>query len=104
MALSIPTTSLQWVTFPITADLDPTAWPIEVAVGPVEPDEPDTGWVAAEWDGAAVERCDRFEAVGRFLSGPGGDIEPDEGRVKLWARVTTPDETPVIEIGILVYT
>jgi hypothetical protein len=82
-----PASSVEYVSAPVTSDVDLSALPVEMAVsaGPLNPVEED--WQAAEWDGSDA----------RLLVGP---LEAGT-MYSVWVRVTSSPEVPVIYSGPL---
>lgn len=82
--------SLEQLLTPITADGDPTSYPVRVAVLPdgVRP-EPDD-WHTAAW---VTEGGVHYASL---LVGPGGAVEPDPGAYRTWTEITAPPEKPVL--------
>lgn len=76
--------------------VDPTEDPVEFAF-PAPGEDPET-WIGGTWE----EGTDGFLA--RCLVGPGGSIELDPGRYRVWVRFTDEAEVPVKEAGTLVVT
>lgn len=91
MDLRIPSTSLQYVTMPITAASDPTSLLVSMAVMP-RGEEPEAGdFKTASWAAGQPYRC-------QVLIGPGspGVGVLVEGTYRLWAKITATPEIPVL--------
>lgn len=85
--MRIPATSVEYVKVPVTADVDLSGLPVEMAVitGGEDPAEDD--WQTAAWD----------NGYARLLVGP---LIADTSYV-VWVRVTSTPEIPVMQAGSL---
>lgn len=89
--LSIPSVSREYVHIPVTGGSNST--PVELAVIPSTQEEPATGdWHTADvWDGTTA----------KLLIGPGGTLTLADGTYRVWVRVTSAPEIPVLRSGLL---
>lgn len=89
----------------VYADADPTGATIEfgVTTGPLSSTQP-SSWVAGDWDtwtastGSATALTPR---IGSATATPAAQIAVTAGTWRLWVRVTTASERPVIDLGLL---
>lgn len=93
MDIRIPSTSTQLVQMRITADVDPTATLVSMAVMPLGVEPEAAHFKTASWvpdQTSSPYRC-------QVLIGPGSTVgELDEGVYRLWAKVTAIPEVPVL--------
>lgn len=89
--LKVPSISRPYLLVPVSGGSIST--PVEIAViadGVEEPAEDD--WLAADvWDGS----------VAKLLIGPGGTLGLANGIYRVWVRVTSAPEIPVLRSGLL---
>jgi hypothetical protein len=85
--MRMPATSVEYIRALVTADVDVSALPVEMAVtaGSLTPSEDD--WESAAWDGLDA----------RLLVGP-----LTIGTYMVWVRVTSTPEIPVMRAGQLI--
>lgn len=89
--LSIPSISRPYLHVPVSGGSLST--PVEIAVIADSSEEPAEGdWIPADvWDGTTA----------KLLIGPGGTLELADGVYRVWARITSDPEVPVIKCGLL---
>ncbi|MEU5259006.1 hypothetical protein [Amycolatopsis sp. NPDC021455] len=100
--------SLEDLALPVTAfhsgeALDPSQWPVEVAITPTGTDPADEDWHAADWEVLGTAR--RAVRV-IFTVGPGSPAgQRDAGTYQVWIRITAEELTPVLraENHVIVY-
>lgn len=93
--LQIPASSLQYIKFPITAevagaDYDPTADQVDLAFVAVGAQPGSGDWVSGSWETILTV------PYARALIGPGGVKVLAKGIYWVWVRVTDNPEIPVI--------
>jgi len=97
--VSVSHLSLEDLVLPLTAlhggdVLDPSQWPVEIAITPTGTDPADEDWHPAEWESAGTAR--RTARV-LFVVGPGSPSgSQDPGVYRVWVRVTAEELTPVL--------
>jgi len=76
-------------------DVDPTGFPVELAWTGLNTDPIAGDWKAASWEADGT----RYKA--RAVVGPGGGVVTlVKGKVyKMWVRITTPTEKPILPAG-----
>lgn len=104
MAHRVSRLSREYVLVPVSATIegvtiDPTVYPVEVAVVAGSPSSPGS-WHTAEWDTDLAAAPDVHMA--KLLVGPGGVVAPGPGTYDVWVRVGANPELPVMHSGVLV--
>lgn len=89
--LSIPSTSKQFIGVPVTGGYT-NSTPVDIAVVAAAVDEPASGdWKTAVWDSGQA----------KILIGPGTSLPLADGIYRVWVRITSTAETPVIPSGLI---
>lgn len=83
------------LTHPTSGPVNPTSYPVMMAVVPATGEPAAGNWFNATWEPAA-------DALGYYLVygeiGPGGMVQLDSavGVYRVWLKITMPTETPVL--------
>ena len=85
--LAIPSTSVEYLSVPVTGALGTE--PVEMAVVAAGGEPVEADWKAAAWADGEV----------RILIGPGTLLPLDEGDYGVWVRIDSPPEAPVLLAG-----
>ena len=85
--IAIPSTSVEYLSVPVTGAVGTEPVEMAVAAAGVEPVEAD--WKSAAWADDEV----------RILIGPGTLLPLDEGDYGVWVRITAAPEKPVLLAG-----
>ncbi len=101
----LPATTSQKELVRIYADADPTGATIEfgVTTGPLSSAQP-SSWVAGTWDtwtAAASSATSLTPLIGSATATPPATIAVTAGTYRLWVRISTGTERPVIDLGLL---
>lgn len=101
----LPATTSQKEPARIYADADPTGATIEfgVTTGPLSSTQP-SSWVAGDWDTwtASAGSATAFTPlIGSATADPAAEIAVTAGTYRLWVRISTGIERPVLDLGLL---
>lgn len=92
MTLRIPSSSIEYLSVPVTSSVSLSGLPVYVALIPPGSDPVSGDWKAASWSGSNAT----------ILIGPGQTIVPSANTTYIvWVKVTANPETPVMRAGVL---